>query len=77
MARATITSKGQVTIPAEVRRALGAGPGDQLTFSVQEDGAVMLKKAYELDDLFNCLGPPPKRPGTREIVTPFRVLKFD
>ena len=32
---ARITSKGQVTIPVAVRRALGLGPGDQLVFDLE------------------------------------------
>ena len=38
MARATLTSKGQVTIPVEVRKALGVEAGDRLLFRVREDG---------------------------------------
>ena len=38
MARATITSKGQVTIPARVRAALGVEAGDQLDFLELERG---------------------------------------
>jgi len=34
---ATITSKGQVTIPASVRAAIGLVPGDQIEF-VRESG---------------------------------------
>ncbi|MCH8107833.1 MAG: AbrB/MazE/SpoVT family DNA-binding domain-containing protein, partial [Chloroflexi bacterium] len=30
MATAKITSKGQITLPKEVRRRLGVGPGDQV-----------------------------------------------
>jgi AbrB family looped-hinge helix DNA binding protein len=30
--QARITSKGQITVPHEVRRALGVGAGDQLLF---------------------------------------------
>ena len=29
---ARITSKGQITVPHEIRRALGVGPGDRLQF---------------------------------------------
>jgi AbrB family looped-hinge helix DNA binding protein len=32
---AKITSKGQITIPNEVRRALGVGAGDRLAFESQ------------------------------------------
>jgi len=40
--QATITSKGQVTIPAVVRRALGVGPRDKIVFEVAESGEVRL-----------------------------------
>lgn len=36
--QARITSKGQVTVPREIRRALGVGPGDRLLFEKNEDG---------------------------------------
>ncbi len=39
----TVTSKGQVTIPAEVRRHLGVAQGDKLSFVISDAGAVELK----------------------------------
>ncbi|MGH3427308.1 MAG: AbrB/MazE/SpoVT family DNA-binding domain-containing protein, partial [Mycobacteriales bacterium] len=45
MARATITSKGQVTIPRQIRRLLHVGAGDQLDFIVDDDGQVVLHVA--------------------------------
>jgi len=30
--QARITSKGQITVPREIRRVLGVGPGDRLLF---------------------------------------------
>ena len=39
-----LTSKGQVTIPVEVRRALGLNPRDRVAFSL-EDGIATLTKA--------------------------------
>ena len=35
---ATVTSKGQMTLPADVRRRMGIDPGDQVTIIVGEDG---------------------------------------
>lgn len=36
MARARITSKGQVTIPKQIRDLLGVEPGDQLEFEYHD-----------------------------------------
>ena len=33
----TVTSKGQVTIPAEIRRRLGVSPHDKVAFIVEDD----------------------------------------
>lgn len=38
MSTATVTSKGQLTLPKDVRVALGVGPGDRVTFVRMEDG---------------------------------------
>lgn len=39
----TLTSKGQVTIPAEVRKHLGLHQGDKLAFVIDDDGNVALQ----------------------------------
>ena len=39
----TVTSKGQVTIPAEIRRHLGLRQGDKLSFVVEDDGTITLR----------------------------------
>ena len=36
--QAKITSKGQITIPQEVRRVLGVQPGDKLLFEGDKNG---------------------------------------
>ncbi|PYR96235.1 MAG: hypothetical protein DMG12_26755, partial [Acidobacteria bacterium] len=36
--QATITSKGQITVPREVRRALGVRSGDKLLFESDAQG---------------------------------------
>jgi AbrB family looped-hinge helix DNA binding protein len=42
--RASVTSRGQVTIPADVRRHLGVGTPDKVAFVLDEDGTVRLSK---------------------------------
>ena len=39
----TITSKGQITVPVEVRRRLGLSTGDKLAFVIGVDGAVHVR----------------------------------
>ena len=43
MATAAVTSKGQITIPAEVREDLGLRAGDRVSFIKGENGEYILK----------------------------------
>jgi AbrB family looped-hinge helix DNA binding protein len=45
MATATLTSKGQTTIPKEVRDHLHVSPGDKLDFLIDAEGRVVLRPA--------------------------------
>ncbi len=38
-----VTSKGQVTIPQEIRRRLGIEPGSEVQFEVEDDGVRMVR----------------------------------
>jgi AbrB family looped-hinge helix DNA binding protein len=52
----TINSKGQVTIPAEVRRSLGVAPSDKVAFVIHESGTVELRRVgYSVADLRGIL----------------------
>ncbi len=44
---ATLTSKGQVTVPKEVRDALGAVQGDHLVFEIDGERALVRKAPRE------------------------------
>ncbi len=46
---ATVTSKGQVTIPKPVRDLLGIVPGTQVEFRRLADGSVVLTRADDAD----------------------------
>ncbi len=64
IARSRITAQGQVSVPAEVRRRLGAGPGSVLEWD-EEDGAIVVRRkgTYSSMDIHKALFPdgPPKR----------------
>ena len=40
---ATLTSKGQTTIPREIRDSLGMKSGDRMTFTLLPDGTVIMR----------------------------------
>lgn len=61
MSTATLTSKGQTTIPKEIRDRLHLKPGDRLEFVLQPDGKVlMIPATVDVRDLKGIL-PRPKR----------------
>jgi len=41
---ATVTSKGQITVPAEVRETLGLEAGAKLIFAIDDEGNIFLRK---------------------------------
>ncbi len=43
MPASTLTSKGQLTVPREVRERLGVSQGDRLTFRFDEQGRLFLE----------------------------------
>jgi len=45
MSLATMTSKGQITLPKEIREALGLEPGTKVDFRLLDDGRVEMRKA--------------------------------
>ena len=56
MALATLTTKGQVTIPKSVRESLKLHTGDKIEITVTENGeAVIRPVSKKVDDLFGKL----------------------
>lgn len=67
MPSATVTSKGQVTIPRKVREALRVRPGDRIDFVLGEDGEVRVRAAeVDVSELRGLLRRPGRRPVTLE-----------
>ena len=50
---ATVTSKGQITLPKELRQRLGLQQGSKVRFSIPAKGAVKIEPVlYEIEDLW-------------------------
>ncbi len=61
MAAATLTSKGQTTIPADIRSYLGLQVGDKLEFIIEKDGRVILEAlTNDVRELKGMLSKPKK-----------------
>jgi AbrB family looped-hinge helix DNA binding protein len=45
MPKATLTSKGQLTLPKEIRSRLGVDAGDQVDFRIEADGSITVLAA--------------------------------
>ena len=56
MALATLTTKGQVTVPKSVRDALHLRSGDKLEFIITDNGGIVLRPVTrKVDDVFGRL----------------------
>ena len=58
---ATVSSKGQVTLPAATRRRLGIRAGTKLEFIVRDDRLEVVKVGGSVRDLKGALGKPARR----------------
>jgi AbrB family looped-hinge helix DNA binding protein len=61
MTAAKLTSKGQLTLPKDVRDALGVGPGDRVDFVKMEDGNFAILPATLTVKRLKGLIPSPKK----------------
>ncbi|UVC07641.1 AbrB/MazE/SpoVT family DNA-binding domain-containing protein [Rhizobium sp. TH2] len=55
----TMTSKGQLTIPKDVRDGLNLSPGTRFYVTIRKGQVVAVPKNKSLADLAGILGPPP------------------
>jgi AbrB family looped-hinge helix DNA binding protein len=67
VAIATVTSKGQVTIPKSIRDALRLHTGDKLEFIVTQEGDTLVRPVTKkVDDVFGRLRKPKRGPVSVE-----------
>jgi antitoxin PrlF len=62
-----VTAQGQISVPAEIRKKLGIGPGSILEWE-QEGDKVVVRKAghYSFEDIHRALFAKPPRPRSLE-----------
>ena len=65
---ATLTSKGQTTIPKDVRRHLGLKTGDKIRFVLEDDGRVVIVAGtIPVGELRGILPAPPEAVTLQEM----------
>jgi AbrB family looped-hinge helix DNA binding protein len=70
IARSKVTSQGQISVPANVRRKLGIHPGSVLEWGEEGDKIVVRRTGkYTSEDIHKALFPdgPPKRRSLEEL----------
>jgi len=62
-----VTAQGQISVPAEIRRKLGIGPGSVLEWE-QDGEKVVIRRAgrYSFEEIHRALVPKPPRKRTLE-----------
>ncbi|MEP7010418.1 MAG: AbrB/MazE/SpoVT family DNA-binding domain-containing protein [Acidobacteriota bacterium] len=67
IATSKVTAQGQISVPAEVRRRLGIGPGSVLEWD-QEGEKILIRRAglYSSEDLHQALFDTPPRTRSLE-----------
>ena len=70
LAQSRLTAQGQISVPAEVRKRLGVGPGSVIEWE-QEGARIVVRKAtrYGMADLHRALFPkgPPARKSDKAL----------
>jgi len=67
LAYSKLTAQGQISVPADIRRRLGIGPGSVLEWEEQADQIVVRRAgSYSSEDIHRALFPT-KPPKTRSL----------
>jgi AbrB family looped-hinge helix DNA binding protein len=62
----TLSPKGQVTLPKELRDQLNLRPGDQMIYTIIDGQIIITPKNVDFNDLAGLLGAPPRGNATLE-----------
>lgn len=73
MTESTISSKGQTTVPADIRALVHAKPGTRLVWSVMPDGTIIVRaKTRSILDMAGLLDAPKAQRVNVEDMNPWR-----
>ena len=53
----TVTQRGQVTIPAQVRRLLGVKPRDKVSFTIEDTHVHLARASFTLESAYGSVKP--------------------
>lgn len=75
MLEAKVTSKGQITIPIEIRKKIGVDTGDVISFQIKEAGIVVEKanRPQTIQERFANYDVSAEENGVREAMKEFDV----
>ena len=71
----TLSSKGQITVPVEVRHRLGLKQGDRVEFAFEDDKTVLRPVRPAEDPLTKYIGAFPAFSSKEEIIQFYRDLR--
>jgi|SoimicMinimDraft_4_1059732.scaffolds.fasta_scaffold856851_1 antitoxin PrlF len=64
MSYATITSKGQTTIPKEIREQFNLQPGDRILFFINDAGRIEIQPLIDITAVKGLLKRPGRKPAS-------------
>jgi antitoxin PrlF len=68
IARSKVTAQGQISVPAEVRKKLGVGPGSVLEWQEYDDRVLVRRAArYSSQEIHDALFPHNEVPGPANV----------
>jgi antitoxin PrlF len=74
--RAKVTSKGQITVPVEIRKTLSVKPGDHIRFEQEKGGIRVVRDAQEsVFEKWRGIGFPGMGPGREGVLAYMREVR--
>ncbi len=74
IAQSKVTAQGQISVPAEVRKKLGVGPGSVLEWHEQDDHVIVRRAGrYTSEDIHSALFPKGVKQQTVDVKAAIRA----